>query len=370
MGKRVLILTFLVLAPLIAQAQGVSFTTERGNIYSAGGSVNIAESVSNDIVAAAGHLAISGNAGNELLAAGGSIMFTGKTGGDARIAGGTITSSGVVNGEAVFAGGTIHLLPDAVIKHDLFAAAGNLTIEGTIEGGAKIIGEKVLISGTINRDVEVKADRLIIGKNAKINGDLRYQAPREATRDPGAIINGKTTYTQTEFEPPRETFIRFLWVAWLVKLIAIMTAALVVYFTLKEKVSELTAFALNRFGRETLTGFVILIVVPAAILLSFITVIGWVLGLLSLFFYIAFVILSGVLGSLVFTRLLTGYLFKKEASLTWPLILLGVLIYQVIGLVPLFGWIIKFLFLLAALGSLSRFLYLRMNNATVAGESR
>lgn len=357
-------LAVLVLAPLIAEAQGLSFKTERGNSYSAGGNVNVAESAPNDIVAAAGHLIITGNAGNELLAAGGSLVIAGKTGGDARVAGGNITVSGEIGGEAVFAGGTINLLPKSVIGNDLIAASGNLTIEGAVRGGAKIIGHDVLINGTINRDVEVKADRLIIGKNAVIKGDLRYQAPREARTEQGAVISGKTTFTQTEFEPPRAGFIRFLWVFWLVKLIAVMTAALIIYFTMKEKVSELTTVALNRFGRETLTGFIVLIVVPAAILLAFITVIGSVLGLLSLFFYIAFVILSAVLGSLVFTRLLTGYLFKKETSLTWPLILLGVLVYQVIGLIPFFGWMLKFLFFLSALGALSHLIYVRMKEVS------
>lgn len=355
----------LVLAPLMAAAEGLSFKTERGNLYSAGGSVAVVENASNDIVAAAGHLVISGNAGNELLAAGGSIMISGTAGGDARIAGGNIILSGEIGGEAVFAGGSIHLLPRSFIKHDLIAAAGDFTVEGTIQGETRIIGNEVLINGTISRDAEIKADRLIIGKNAVIKGNLRYQAPREARVEQGAVISGKTTYTQTGFEPPRETFIRILWVFWVVKVIAGMTAALVMYFSLKDKISELTTVALNRFGRETLTGFIVLIVVPAAILLLFMSVIGSALGLISLFLYIAVIFLSGVLGSLVFTRLLTGYLFRNQASLAWPLILLGVLMYQVIGLVPLLGWIIKFVFFLSALGALSRLVYLRMKEVSL-----
>ncbi len=351
----------VILAPLIAFAEGVNFTTERGSVYSAGGSVAIAESAPNDIVAAGGNVSISGDAGNEVLAAGGSITMSGKTGGDARIAGGSVVLAGTIEGEAVIGAGKINLLPKAIIRSVLIAASGDITIDGTIGGGARIFAGTVTINGTINKDVDIKAEHLVIGKTAKLNGNLRYEGPQEARIDPGAMVRGEKIFKKTEFKQPHEKFIKFAAALWVLKLLAVMTAAIVIFLLLPEKTTEVTALGVNRFGHELLVGFLVFVAIPALILLLFITILGSFLALLTVFFYIAFVLLSTVFGALIFTRLISGRVFKKTA-LSWPIILAGVMLYQVIGLIPFLGWLFKFAFFLAALGSLSHLVYSAKDN--------
>jgi hypothetical protein len=132
-----------------------------------------------------------------------------------------------------------------------------------------------------------------------------------------------------------------------------MTAAVVIYLLLPERTAEVTSLAADRFGRELLVGFIVFITVPVLVLLLFMTVLGWLLGLLLLFFFIAVLFLSSVFGALLFTRLIGTYLLKRREALSWPLILAGVLAYQVIGLLPLLGWLFKLVFILTALGALS-----------------
>lgn len=355
----------LVLAPVTVVAEGISFKTARGNIYSSGASIIITENASNDIVAAGGVVTIAGSAGNELLVAGGSIALSGKTGGDARVAGGRITIAGQIGGEAVLAGGNIALLPQAAIESDLIAAAGDIRIEGTVARGARIIAGSVLIDGTINQDAEIKARELIIGKNAVIKGNLRYEAPQEARIEQGAVITGQKIFTQKGLEPRRSDFLKLLWIGWLLKLLAVLAVALTLYFALRDKTMAVTGLALERFGKELLIGFLLFVAVPAAIFVLFMTVVGWLLALFAVFFYVAFIILASVLGALVFTRMISGYVFRKEASFSWPVILLGVLIYQVIGLIPFLGWIFKFVFFLSALGALSHAGYTRFRQKPV-----
>ena len=98
------------------------------------------------------------------------------------------------------------------------------------------------------------------------------------------------------------------------------------------------------------------VAVPAVVLVLFITVLGWFLGLMLVFLYIAFLLLSSVFGALTFTRLIAGAVLKKT-MLSWPLILAGVPIYQVLGIIPFFGGLFKFVFFLAALGALSHSFY-------------
>jgi cytoskeletal protein CcmA (bactofilin family) len=352
MYRTPLIISILVLLPWYAGAENASFTSGSGNIYSAGTAVTITGSPRHDVIVAGAQIVISGNVGEDLMAAGGTILLSGTTGGDARLAGGTVTIGNIIGGEAVLAGGSIRIQPRAVIVHDCMAAAREVAIEGTLEGPASIIAETVTINGTISRDIDIRAGQLMIGKNAVIKGELRYTGPEEARVDKGAVITGGSRYTKSEFEHPRETGMRFFQVFWLAKLMAVITAALALYLLFPQKTTDLTSAALNHFGRALLHGFILVVTVPVLILILFLTVAGSLLGMFGIFFFTAFLLLSTVLGALIFTRLISGYIFKKEPSLTWPIVLLGVLIYQILGLAPFLGWVLKLVFFLSAAGAL------------------
>ncbi len=356
-----LALAALAFSPLVVNADGLSFKTARGNEYIFGGYVDVVEDASNDIVAAGANVIITGNAGNEVLAAGGAVLLLGKAGGDARVAGGNVTIDGDIGGEAVIAGGRIRLLPKSAVKNGLLAAAGDVRVDGTVEGDARIIGRQVTINGVVNKDAYIKAESLVIGKNALISGDLRYESAQEARIEPGAVIKGMRVFTRKEPVPSHQKFRRFFWAWWITKLFAFEAAALILYFALKQKAEEFTVLALKRYGYETLIGFIILVVIPVAILVLFMTLAGWILGVIGLFFYLAFLFLSSVLGAVVFSGLAGRYAVRKEPSLTWPMILLGVFLYQMIGLIPVLGWIFKFVFFLSALGTLSHVIYLRFS---------
>jgi hypothetical protein len=360
MGKRnfISILILVLLSPVSVLADGVSFKTEKGNIYSAGGDVTISERVPGDVTAAGGNVVIAGDTGGDVLAVGGTVHLTGRVGDDARIAGGDLTVDTDIGGEATLAGGEIKLLPGTTIKDDLFAAGGNLTIGGDVGGTAKLYGGSVTLNGTIGKNVEIRTGRLIIGKNAVIKGNLFYASPEKARIAQGAVIKGQTIYEHKAYEFPKKKLLGFLWLWWVIKLVATETAALLLYFLLKKKVERFTALAVSGLGREFLTGFIVLILAGAAIGVLFISVAGYILGLVGTFFYVASILLSSVLGAIVFSGLAGRYVFKKEEYVTWPVILLGVLTYQIIGTVPFLGWLMKFVFLLSAFGALSHLVYM------------
>ena len=192
--------------------------------------------------------------------------------------------------------------------------------------------------------MQIKADRVVIGKRGKIGGNLRYEASREAIVDQGALIEGQTIFKQVEYEQPRHRLLAFLGVLWVLKLLALMAAAVVIYLLLPSPITEVTGIAVQRFGHELLVGFLVFAAVPALILVLFVTVLGWFLGLLILFFYGAFLLLSSVFGALILTRLFSDFVLKRAVPLSWPLILAGVGVYQLIGLIPFVGWLCKFVF--------------------------
>jgi len=105
---------------------------------------------------------------------------------------------------------------------------------------------------------------------------------------------------------------------------------------------------LNKFGSSLLRGFIFLVVVPAASILLFFTVIGFPIGIFSLVVYAAILMLA-----CPFTFLLAAsLLIKRKVTLLWYHILLGAVVLALVGIVPIVGWLATFILYLAALGSL------------------
>jgi hypothetical protein len=348
---------FAFASPAHVYADWSSIKTSAGNAYYAGGDLNISENISGDIFAIGGNLSISGNTEDDLIAAAGRLSLSGNIGGDARVAGGKVTINSEVGGEMMIAGGEVSILPGTSIKKDLFLASGKVNMAGEVKNDLKTAGGEIMINGAVRGNVIAKTGKLTIGKNAVIYGDLSYESPEEARIEEGAVIKGATVFKLKEQIPSKE---RALWLVlawWILKVLATMAAAFAIYFTFRDRTEKFAALALNRFGRELLTGFIILVVIPAAVVILFISALGYLLGLVGLFFYIAFIILSTILGAVVFSGLTGKYIFKKEPYITWPILLFGITVYHAVGLIPVVGWIFRFLFFLAGLGTLSELSY-------------
>ena len=179
-----------------------------------------ADDARNDIVAAGGDVSISGNAANEVLAVGGSLVLSGRTGGDARLAGGNVTVAGAIEGEAVLAGGKVHLLPKGSDRK----RSDRCGWRHHDRGGRRRQRTSLRGQGPDQRDdcrrPGYKSGPYRIGRNAKIGGNLRYEAPQEATIEQGAVIAGQKIFRQAEYERPRKRIMAFLGALWLMKLLA------------------------------------------------------------------------------------------------------------------------------------------------------
>ena len=116
--------------------------------------------------------------------------------------------------------------------------------------------------------------------------------------------------------------------------------------------------SLDYFWKEALRGFIVLVVVPAAVILSFITVIGAFLGIIVGIFYAAFIVIASVISVLLFAKLVMKYIFKKgDYQLNWWIVALATLVLGLIAIIPFVGWIFVFFIFISALGSTSDFIY-------------
>jgi len=121
----------------------------------------------------AGHTNVRANVGGSIYAAAGNARIHGRVGGDVVVTGGDVTISS-----------------ESIVEGDLIVAAGTVSVEGTVRGSMYGTALAVDQRGTVERDVEIQTSRLVLGKNARINGELRYQSPVNAKINSSARVVG------------------------------------------------------------------------------------------------------------------------------------------------------------------------------------
>ncbi|MFA5172846.1 MAG: hypothetical protein WC435_00380 [Candidatus Paceibacterota bacterium] len=332
------------------------------NLYAAGGNVSIDSVISGDLFTAGGNVIISENISDDINALGGSISVLGSSGDDTRIVGGNVLISNNVGGELIVIGGSVNVSSGTSVAGDLVSAGGLVAVNGNIGGNAKIAGGVININGHIKGNVVVKADeKITIGENAVIDGNLEYSASSAESLkiEEGAVISGKTTFTEialpkVDAQKAKSFFFAFIGIFTIYKLLAFIISALILFLLFKEFSNSVSKNATQNPLRLIGKGFVALIVIPAAFILLFITVLGIPLGLLALLSYVLLLFISCIYTNIIFGAWISQLVYKSStAVVTWKNIIIGSILLAVIVIIPFIGWIIGFLIFLLSLGTIA-----------------
>lgn len=154
-----------------------------GDLYWAGQSLNLDDtSIGRDIIAAGETLSIRD------CTVGGAVRLAART---IDIAKTTIDGSVTVAGQ--------HVVLNADSTASCFYAIGEaVALRGSTKS-AVLAGDTVTIDGTVDGDVEVWADKLILGKNARITGTVSAHVSEDPERAAGAEV-GALKIDRTENE--------------------------------------------------------------------------------------------------------------------------------------------------------------------------
>ncbi len=163
------------------------------NIYIAGGNVRPAAPVKGDLYAAGGRVTVEQAVAGDATLAGGAVTVRAPVGDDLRAAGGDINIESTVGGELFASGGNITLSNAAVVADAVTLYAGNVNIEGKINGPLKVYAQKIVLNGEVTRDVELNAEQIELGSRAKLGGTLRYSSDAQFKTAEGVVIGGAVT---------------------------------------------------------------------------------------------------------------------------------------------------------------------------------
>lgn len=135
----------------------------------------------------------------DIIAAGDSLSIRDCTvGGAVRLAAHTIDiAQTTVAGSVTVAGQHVVLNTDSTASC-FYAAGETVALRGSVKSAA-LAGDTVTIDGTVDGDVEVWADKLILGKNARISGTVNAHVSEDPERASGAEV-GALKIDRTENE--------------------------------------------------------------------------------------------------------------------------------------------------------------------------
>ncbi len=322
------------------------------DLYMAGGNVTSAGSVTGDLTAVGGNVLVSGAVSGDVAAGGGNVTVLGNVGDDLRAGGGTIVLNGRIAGDLVVGGGQVTISGPGV-GGDVVWGGGMLRIDAPVTGDLTLGGGEVYINSPIQGSIKFTGEKLTLGAGAVITGTLTYSTPKEAVIEDGAVVNGETVYTPTK-QDSKKMAMGILSLVFLGKMLAAFACALVVGLIFNRYVREVTANAGSRPLLELGRGFLALIALPAASIVLLVTVLGIPLGLLGLVVFVGMLILVSIITPIVLGSLVYRFFTKRDYEVTWLSILIGVIVYTVLGLIPFVGWILCFAAFLITLGAMIR----------------
>ena len=159
-----------------------------GDLYWAGQSLNLDDA----------------SIGRDIIAAGESLSIRDCTvGGSVRLAARTIDiSKTAIDGSVTVAGQHV-VLNTGSAANCFYAMGETVALRGSAKSAA-LAGSTVTIDGTVEGDVEVWADKLILGKNARITGTVNAHVSEDPERAAGAEV-GALKIDRTENESAATT---------------------------------------------------------------------------------------------------------------------------------------------------------------------
>ncbi|MFH1047690.1 MAG: polymer-forming cytoskeletal protein [Patescibacteria group bacterium] len=381
----VAVLTLLLISPLMVRAttteSGETYAlgsqdTILGNLYAAGGTVQISGNVEGDALVAGGTVTVTGHVTDDLMAAGGTVLLIGSVDEDVRIAGGNVTVIGDIGGEIIGAGGLVTLSPDVVVKGDAFLSGGTVIIDGLIEGNVEVYAEEVQILGKVNGSVIGKMTKLTIDEGAEIGGNLAYESPAQALVAATSVIAGSIDFKQIELPqitPPdiegaMRNFSRaiagLMVLFMFIRYIALLTAGIVLVLWFNKKSELLVMDSLQSFGNNLLIGLAIMLAGPIAFIVLLFTGVGSVFGILGLSLMSVAYVIGCIYGGIVLGVLVRRMWSKSNKVPTdWKSALLGITLISLVAVIPIVGWLVKAILVLAVIGSVCKLKYQSLQTA-------
>ncbi|MBS3760860.1 bactofilin family protein [Halodesulfurarchaeum sp.] len=265
-----------------------------------------------------------------------------------------IAESGVITGDVSVATGSLRIAGTVDGSVSAGASAVSLTQTGAVAGDFSVGAATVTIDGTIGADATVGADTITLGPTSQIDGELRYDGA--LTQQSGAVVQGPVVEDSPigGFGPvgiSGDSWETIGWLDSLYGLFANLLLGAILLFSLPRFSNRVATQVVDSTGRSALLGLLVLITVPFILALTAVTIVGIPLAILGVFASLSLIWVGIVNGEFAVGRWLLGR-WQDEPN-RWFALGLGLVLFTVIGAVPIVGGLAMLAVLLVGLGALA-----------------
>lgn len=242
--------------------------------------------------------------------------------------------------------GPVTIAENEVIDN-VVVISDNVTVDGTITGSLVVLNGDATINGVVNDDVTVVRGTLDLTSTANVNNVSVIRG--DLVQDPAATVAGNITEGDFQVTPwDWGIFWGFIWLgSTLVVLVAGLVFAAIGGRQLRASGDTIT----RNIGPSLLGVVAIWILLPILMFFVFFTLvgiplsIGYFLFVLPVVWFLGYLVAGTQLGRLILRR-------RYDDPHPYLAALLGLIILQVIGILPIFGGFVAFLAGLIGSGAL------------------
>jgi hypothetical protein len=333
--------------------------------FGAGGVLNMNDPVQGDAFLTGGNVTIASQVEGDLAVAGGDVSVGGGIGDDLYVAGGDVTVDAIIDGNVRIAAGDVEVGPATVIGGSTALTGGRVEFDGGAKGNLKAAAAHVRINGTVDGDVKVGAEELVIGPDTRVSGTLFYGGPRAPEVPAGAVIAGGVKFKEShEREYWRDTGGAVRESASVVGTIVWFVGSFFVAALFAIVFPEAARRAAEFVGREPAkavgVGFAMLLCIPIIGLLLVVTIIGIPLALLLIPVYLLLLFLGWVTTAMYLGQKGLSYVRASQpVTPGWTIaaLLVALVVLSLLKRIPLIGGWIGFLALIAGVGGLAWYIW-------------
>lgn len=309
--------------------------------FTAGNSVSINTPIGGEVFAFGSSVSIDKTPTRSIVAAGGSVTIDQGAGYNAYIFGNNVTLSGEFGHDVYVYSPNLTIKPGTVIKGDLRAAGGTLTLSGKVNGNAEVNAASLISELNVDGNYKIDSDKLSFIGGA-IGKDLSYKSSSEAIGLDKIKVVGKTDKLQTNDSKPSANEIG-LWLSvalvasWFYKLLSAMLVGALLILLVPKKLKDTLEIISTQWSRALAIGAIALVVAPFVAVFLLATIIGWPVGLAVILIYITWLLIAPVYGMFLAGRWILGR-FGDSSPSNWAVLLVGTVAISILTSLPIIGW--------------------------------
>lgn len=306
------------------------------DFFAAGGDINLEADVLGDFIAFGRTIIVGDDAtvDNSVMCGGRRVDINGHVRNSVRICGQYVTVRGHIERNLMCFAQSVIVDGSAWIEKDISFMAGEVLIRGRVGGDLKGSGETVTISGQIDGDVDVEADRIVVQSTAIIGGRLTYRSKQDATIEEGAQILGSVDRLEPE-TPGGYSLGDFVWDAWwFLATFAVGALALLIFRPFLQRM----VVAMRTSSLKTLLlGFLFFVCLPiAAVILAF-TLVGIPIAVFTIMGWVALLYLSQIFVGLTVGQMILGQARASRPAGPYLALFVGLVIVTLVMSIPWVG---------------------------------